>query len=79
MKRFKKILWDLHPELEINGETKLIEDGVLDSLDIVTLVTDLNEEYKISIEAEDITPENFKNLDTILTLVRLRGGDICSL
>ena len=79
MKRLKKILWELHPELEINGETKLIDDGILDSLDIVTLVTDLNEEYKISIEAEDITPENFKNLDTILTLVLLRGGDICSL
>lgn len=79
MKRLKKILWELHPELEINGETKLIDDGILDSLDIVTLVTDLNEEYKISIEAEDITPENFKNLDAILTLVRLRGGDICSL
>ena len=79
MKRLKKILWELHPELEINCETKLIDDGILDSLDIVTLVTDLNEEYKIGIEAEDITPENFKNLDAILTLVRLRGGDICSL
>ena len=79
MKRLEKILADLHPELEINRETRLIDDGVLDSLDIVTLVTDLNEEYKIDIEAEDITPKNFNNIDSISRLVRLRGGDICSL
>ena len=79
MKRLEKILAELHPELEINRETRLIDDGVLDSLDIVTLVTDLNDEYGINIGAEDITPENFNNIDSISRLVRLRGGDICSL
>ena len=51
MKRLKRILSSLHPEIEIDRETRLIEDGILDSLDIVTLVTDLNDEYKISIGA----------------------------
>lgn len=79
MKRLKRILSSLHPEIEIDRETRLIDDGILDSLDIVTLITDLNDEYKISIGAEDITPHNFQNIDSIERLIRLRGGEICSL
>ena len=79
MKRLKRILSSLHPEIEIDRETRLLDDGILDSLDIVTLITDLNDEYKISIGAEDITPHNFQNIDSIERLIRLRGGEICSL
>ena len=79
MKRLKRILSSLHPEIEIDRETRLLDDGILDSLDIVTLITDLNDEYKISIGAEDITPDNFQNIDSIERLIRLRGGEICSL
>ena len=79
MKRLKRILSSLHPEIEIDRETRLLDDGILDSLDIVTLITDLNDEYRISIGAEDITPRNFQNIDSIERLIRLRGGEICSL
>ena len=79
MKRLKRILSSLHPEIEIDRETRLLDDGILDSLDIVTLITDLNDEYRISIGAEDITPHNFQNIDSIERLIRLRGGEICSL
>ena len=79
MKRLKRILSSLHPEIEIDRETRLIDDGILDSLDIVTLITDLNDEYRINIGAEDITPHNFQNIDSIERLIRLRGGEICSL
>ena len=79
MKRLKRILSSLHPEIEIDREARLIDDGILDSLDVVTLITDLNDEYKISIGAEDITPRNFQNIDSIERLIRLRGGEICSL
>ena len=79
MKRLKRILSSLHPEIEIDRETRLIEDGILDSLDIVTLVTDLNDEYKISIGAGDITPQNFCSIDSIESLIRSRGGEVCSL
>lgn len=79
MKRLEKILRELHPEHKIDRHTRLIEDKILDSLDIVTLVTDLNDEYKISIRAEDITPENFGSIEGISALIESRGGKICSL
>lgn len=79
MQRLKKILRELHPELELSGEERLIEDGILDSLDIVTLVTDINSEYGIRIGAEDIIKENFDSCDDIIALVARLGGKIeCS-
>ena len=78
MKKLERILHELHPELELSADTRLIDDGVLDSLDIVTLVTDINDAYKINIEAEDITPEGFNTIGDICALIERRGGRICS-
>lgn len=78
MQRLKKIISELHPELELTPDTRLIEDGILDSLDLVTLVTDINDAYKISIGAEDLTPENFDTMGDISALIVRRGGEICS-
>lgn len=78
MKRLDRILRELHPEVEIDGQTRLIGDGILDSLDVVTLITDINAAYEINIGAGDITPENFESVDSIRALIARRGGDICS-
>ena len=78
MQRLKKIISELHPELDLTPDTRLIEDGILDSLDLVTLVTDINDTYKINIDAEDITPENFNTIGDISALIEMRGGEICS-
>lgn len=79
MKRLERILKELHPEIKITADTRLIDDGVLDSLDVVTLVTDINDAYKINIAAEDITPESFNTVENIRALIEKRGGRICSL
>ena len=78
MQRLKKIISELHPELDLTPATRLIEDGILDSLDLVTLVTDINDAYKINIDAEDITPKNFDTIGAMLALIEKRGGEICS-
>ena len=78
MQRLKKIISELHPELDLTPDTRLIEDGILDSLDLVTLVTDINDAYKINIDAEDITPKNFNGIGAISALIEMRGGEICS-
>jgi len=76
MKRIEKIISELHPNLALTDDTMLIDDGILDSLDIVTLVTELNESFGASIGAEDILPENFNTLREIGALVLRRGGKI---
>lgn len=77
MQRLKKILSELHPEVEFSEQTRLLDDKILDSLDIVALVTDINEAYGIDIGAEDIIPENFGTVGDILALIERRGGSTC--
>ncbi|MCI8977487.1 acyl carrier protein [bacterium 1xD8-48] len=69
-----EVLADAKPGFEFEGKTGLIDEGYLDSFDIITLVTELNEKFDIDIPVEDIVAENFDSVDTILALIgRLNG------
>lgn len=63
------ILNGIRPEFDFTESSDFIEDGMLDSFDIVTLVTELEDKFSISIDGEDITPENFATIETIINLV----------
>ena len=76
MKKLLKILTDIRPDMTFSGEEELIEGRILDSLDIVSLVTDINSEYGISLGAKDISEENFGTARDIAELIRRRGGEI---
>jgi len=65
-----KILEELRPDVEFEKEKKLIDDGILDSFDIVTLVGDLNDTFDIDINVEDLQPENFNHVDNMLALIQ---------
>jgi acyl carrier protein len=67
------ILKTIRPELDFAASGDFIEDGLLDSFDVVTLVGTLDKTYNISISGADIVPENFKNLETITALLRKCG------
>lgn len=64
-----EILMDLVPDFEYSDDTKLLEDGILDSFDIVNLVLEINEEFGINIGVEDVNEDNFETVDSILKLV----------
>ena len=55
--------------MDFNTADDLIGDGVLDSLDIVTLITEINSAYDVSIPAEEILPENFRSAKAIYDLI----------
>ena len=76
MERLMKILGDLHPEVNFGGKEKLIEGGLLNSLDIVSIVTDINDQYGIAIDAGDIVKENFETPEEIKALIVRRGGEV---
>ena len=76
MERLMKILGELHPEVNFGGKERLIEGGILDSIDIVSMVTDIKAQYGISIGADDITRENFETPEEIRALIMRRGGEI---
>lgn len=64
-----EILNDLRPDVDFENEKALITDGVLDSFDIVSLVSELNAEFDISIGVEELEPENFNSIEAIEKLI----------
>ena len=58
--RLLKILSELRPEVDFTSETALVDDGILDSFDMVALVTEINDEFDVRIGIENLVPENFQ-------------------
>lgn len=73
MKNLFQILTEIRPESNFAGSDDFIEDGLLDSFDVVTLVSDIEKNYGISIEGVDILPENFRNAAAIKALLQRYG------
>ncbi len=75
MEKLIEILNDLHPDVDFESETALIDDGILDSLDIVTLITEINDSFDVSIPAEEIIPDNFNSAEAIMALINKLDED----
>ena len=69
MEKLLAILSDLHPEVDFTSNNELIDDGILDSLDIVTIVTEIDSEFGVTIPAEEIIPENFNSAEALMALI----------
>lgn len=69
------ILTELRPEFDFTQEgVDFIEEGMLDSFDLVTLVSELDNTFGISIDGVDILPENFSSVDAIAALLIKNGA-----
>ena len=69
-----EILANLRPEFDFTEDANFIEQGMLDSFDVVTLVSDLDSTFGISIDGVDIVPENFSSVDSIINLLKKNGA-----
>ena len=69
MEQLIEILKELHPDVDFYTAEGLIDDGILDSLDMVTLVTEINDKFDVSIPAEEIIPENFNSAEALFALI----------
>ncbi len=67
------ILNQIRPEFDFNTSSRFVDDGMLDSFDIVSLVTSLDEEFNISIDGLDIIPDNFSSIESIAQLLNKNG------
>lgn len=76
MEKIFAILEGLRPEVDFHSSDDFIGDGMLDSFDIVSLVSELEDTFGILIDALDITPENFSSSHTIAEVVKKNGGQI---
>ena len=69
METLLQILNGLHPDVDFLKVDDLYEEGILDSLDMVRLVTEINRAFDVSIPAEELRPENFQNVKSIFALI----------
>ena len=76
MKAIAEILKEIRPEFDFTASQDFISDGMLDSCDMVTVVSSLDKTYIISIPGTEILPENFTNIQTIEALLRKSGASL---
>jgi len=69
MERLLNILESIRPDIDFKTEKALMSQGVLDSFDVVSIISELNDEYNISIRVHELIPENFNSLESIMGMV----------
>ena len=69
MEQLIAILSGLHPEINFETTEDLIDDGILDSLDIVSIVSSVYSEFDVTIPPEEIIPENFNSAAALMELI----------
>ena len=63
------LLEDIRPDVDFQSETKLIDDGILESFDIISIVQSVGESFGVEIDVDDLESENFNSADAILDLI----------
>jgi len=74
MEKLIQILQNLHADVDWERETQLIDGGLLDSFDMITLVGALNDSFGVDIELEHLLPENFNSVQAMLGLLKSLGA-----
>lgn len=70
MERLIEILEGIRPDVDFKNNNKLIDDGILDSFDIVSIISELNDEYQIAIRVHELGPDNFNSVEAIMNMVQ---------
>lgn len=76
MEEIIEIIKGLRPTADIDENTRLLDDHIIDSLTMIQLIGELSDEFDVEIEAQDIVPENFETVAAISKLIeRLEDED----
>ena len=65
-----EILEEMHPDEDFEHCDTLVDSKVLDSFDIITLISEINEEFDVTISADKIVPENFNSAESIWKMIK---------
>ncbi len=63
------ILKNLHSDVDYENCTALIDDKILDSFDLITMIADIHEKFDVIIPADEIIAQNFNSAKSIYSLI----------
>ncbi len=69
MEELIRIMSEIRPDLDFTVENKLIDDDVLDSFDIIAIVSEVNDFFDIELNVNDLLPENFNSAEALYELI----------
>lgn len=75
MQELLEILNELHPDVDFETAEGLVDNRIIDSFDIVTLISEIADEYDVQISAEEIIPENFNSAKALYALIESKLDD----
>lgn len=70
MEKLMQVLQDIRPDVDFENETALIDDGILDSFDVVSIISELDDTFGVQIRITELDPENFNSAESIWELVQ---------
>ena len=70
MEQLLQILQGIRPDVDFENETALIDDGILDSFDVVSIISELDDTFGVQIRITELDPENFNSAESIWALVQ---------
>lgn len=70
MEKLLEILKGIRPDVDFENETSLIDDGILDSFDVVSIISELDNEFDVQVRITELDPENFNSVEAIWQLVQ---------
>lgn len=70
MEKLLEILKGIRPDVDFENEDALIDDGILDSFDVVSIISEIDDNYDVQIRISELDPENFNSVKSIWTLIQ---------
>lgn len=70
MEKLLEILKGIRPDVDFENETELIDDGILDSFDVVSIISEIDDAFGVQIRINELDPENFNSAQAIWTLIQ---------
>lgn len=70
MEELFKLLQNVRPDVDFKNETALIEDGILDSFDVVSIISEIDDQFGVQIRINELDPENFNSAEAIWNLIQ---------
>lgn len=70
MEKLLELLKGIRPDIDFENETTLIDDGYLDSFDVVSIISEIDDVFGVQIRINELDPENFNSAEAIWNLVQ---------